>query len=256
MRRRVLRSHFDFDEKEWEGRRGTCAKRLGSRAILRVFSNDLWLRRSKSRLEAAGVEPSGQMRDEKVHAIVARSTFLQKNDRLDHFWKFRCRMCTLSKVSKPWMFVAVSTTTTTHYTTLHYTRLPTLTTTATTTTATTTTIPYTLHHTQLHYTTLNYTTLNYTTLHSITFHSLPYTTFNYITLRYATLHSTTLPPSNHLPVHQWLRSAIHASQQATSPIGFLFWNFRHRLVRYYWKNVFDWKTDSSNEAPPDIYLFF
>ena len=31
---------------------------------------------SKSRLaKAAGAEPSGQMRDEKVHAVVARSTF-------------------------------------------------------------------------------------------------------------------------------------------------------------------------------------
>ena len=40
--------------------------------------------------------------------------------------------------------------------------------------------------------------------------------------------------SNHLSVHQWIRSAIHASQQLTSPIGFHVWNFRHRLVRYYW----------------------
>ena len=40
--------------------------------------------------------------------------------------------------------------------------------------------------------------------------------------------------SNHLSVHQWIRSAINASQQLTSPIGFHFWNFRHRLVRYYW----------------------
>ena len=31
---------------------------------------------SKSRLaKAAGAEPAGQMRDEKVHAVVARSTF-------------------------------------------------------------------------------------------------------------------------------------------------------------------------------------
>ena len=29
-------------------------------------------------------------------------------------------------------------------------------------------------------------------------------------------------------------SAINDSQQPTSPIGFLFWNFCHRLVRYYW----------------------
>ena len=40
--------------------------------------------------------------------------------------------------------------------------------------------------------------------------------------------------SNHLSVNQWIRSAIRDSQQPTSPIGFLFWNFRHRLVRYYW----------------------
>ena len=33
-------------------------------------------RGSKSRLaEAAGAEPSGQMRDEKLHAVVAQSTF-------------------------------------------------------------------------------------------------------------------------------------------------------------------------------------
>ena len=48
-----------------------------SRNSLR-FSNDLWLR--KSRLaKAAGAEPSGQMRDEKLHAVVARSTFPSQN---------------------------------------------------------------------------------------------------------------------------------------------------------------------------------
>ena len=44
--------------------------------------------------------------------------------------------------------------------------------------------------------------------------------------------------SNHLSVNQWIRSAIRDSQQPTSPIGFLFWNFRHRLVRYYWYNIY------------------
>ena len=35
---------------------------------------------SKSRLaKAAGAEPSGQMRDEKLHAVVARSTFASQN---------------------------------------------------------------------------------------------------------------------------------------------------------------------------------
>ena len=51
---------------------------------------------SKSRLaKAAGAEASGQMRDEKVHAVVARSTFpsqnVQNTPGSDHFWKLRCR---------------------------------------------------------------------------------------------------------------------------------------------------------------------
>ena len=39
--------------------------------------------------------------------------------------------------------------------------------------------------------------------------------------------------SNHLSVHQWIRLAIHASEQLTSPIVSYLWSFRHRLVRYY-----------------------
>ena len=51
---------------------------------------------SKSRLaKAAGAEPAGQMRDEKLHTVVARSTFpsqnVQNTPGLDHFWKLRCR---------------------------------------------------------------------------------------------------------------------------------------------------------------------
>ena len=51
---------------------------------------------SKSRLaKAAGAEPAGQMRDEKLHAVVARSTFRSQNVQnapcLEHFWKLRCR---------------------------------------------------------------------------------------------------------------------------------------------------------------------
>ena len=53
-------------------------------------------RGSKSRLaKAAGAEPAGQMRDEKLHAVVARSTFRSQNVQntpwSDHFWKLRCR---------------------------------------------------------------------------------------------------------------------------------------------------------------------
>ena len=51
---------------------------------------------SKSRLaKAAGAEPAGQRRDEKLHAVVARSTFRSENVQNTtcsrHFWRFRCR---------------------------------------------------------------------------------------------------------------------------------------------------------------------
>ena len=97
---------------------------------------------------------------EKVHAVVARSTFrsenVQKTRGSDHFWRFRCRF-------------AASL----HYTTLRY---------------------ITPHSTILHYITLHYTpqhyNYNYTTrLHSTTLH---YIEFHYTTLHYTTLHYTTL----------------------------------------------------------------
>ena len=51
---------------------------------------------SKSRLaKVAGAEPAGQMGDEKLHAVVARSTFssqnVQNTSTADHFWKLICR---------------------------------------------------------------------------------------------------------------------------------------------------------------------
>ena len=50
---------------------------------------------SKGRLaKAAGAEVAGQMRNEKLHAVVARSTFGSKNVQntpcSDDFWKLRC----------------------------------------------------------------------------------------------------------------------------------------------------------------------
>ena len=49
----------------------------------------------KSRLaKAAGAETSGEMRDEKLHAVVARNPFrsekVQNTSGSDHFWKLRC----------------------------------------------------------------------------------------------------------------------------------------------------------------------
>ena len=55
---------------------------------------------SKSNLaKAAGAEPAGQMRDEKLHAVVVQSTFpsqnVQRTPFSDHFWKLRCRKSAL-----------------------------------------------------------------------------------------------------------------------------------------------------------------
>ena len=55
-----------------------------------------------------GAEPAGQMRDEKLHAVVARSTFpshtCQKPTVSDHFWKLRrrksARRCGAKRISK------------------------------------------------------------------------------------------------------------------------------------------------------------
>ena len=64
---------------------------------------------SKSRLaKAVGAEPSGQMRDEKLHAVVARSTFpsqnVQNTPMADHFRKLRrrknARRCGAKHISK------------------------------------------------------------------------------------------------------------------------------------------------------------
>ena len=59
------------------------------------FSNLLWLRREKSRLaNVAGAETSGEMGDEKLHAVVARSIFrsqnVQRTSFSENFCKLRC----------------------------------------------------------------------------------------------------------------------------------------------------------------------
>ena len=128
---------------------------------------------------------------EKVHAVVARSTFRSQNVQntrgSDHFWRFRCRFAaslhyTTLRYIPP------------HSTILHYI-----------------TLRYTPQHynynytTRLHSTTLNFTTLHYTTLCSTTLHyiKLHYTPLHYITLHYAPQHynynyTTTL---HYTPLH-------------------------------------------------------
>ena len=96
---------------------------------------------------------------EKVHAVVARSTFRNQNVK-------NTRVRTNLEVQMSLRFASL------HYTPLHYTTLH------------STTRQLQLHnYTPLHSTPLHYTTLHYTTL--------PSTTLHYITLHYATLHYTT-----------------------------------------------------------------
>ena len=109
---------------------------------------------------------------EKVHAVVARSTFPSQNVQNTtcsrHFWRFGCwksaRRCGAKHVSKPKC-------------TKHHMFAPLL------------EVQMSLRFASLHYTTLHYTTLHYTTLHYTT---LPSTTLHYTKLHYTTLHSMTL----------------------------------------------------------------
>ena len=159
---------------------------------------------------------------EKVHAVVARSTFRsQKCKKLrGHraLLDVQMSLCVAGagdcapcqKWAKREGFVAVSTTTTTfHYTTLHYTTFHynysysynynfTALHFATLYWLQYTTVHYptlnctTLHYPTLHYTPLHYAQLHFTTLHSTTLHYTPlhYTTLKYITLHYTTRHYT------------------------------------------------------------------
>ena len=176
---------------------------------------------SKSRLaKAAGAEPAGQMRDEKLHAVVARSTFRSQNVKntrgSDLFWKLRCRKsarrCGAKHISKskctkhtrfgPLLLVEMSKKCTPLWREAHFEvkMLKTLRVRTTFGGSDVASLDYTtLHYSTLRYTTLHYITLhsttlqlqlhNYTPLHSTTLH---YTKLHYTTLHYTTLHSTTL----------------------------------------------------------------
>ena len=79
------------------------------REKIRDGEDQRW-RKSKSRLpKAAGAEPTGQMKDEKLHAVAARGTFGSENAQNtpgpDHFWELTCResarRCGAKHTSKP-----------------------------------------------------------------------------------------------------------------------------------------------------------
>ena len=140
---------------------------------------------------------------EKVHAVVARSTFRSQNVKstrgLDHFWRFRCLFASLHYNRRHH--------TTLHSTTLHYTTLQ----------------LQQRNYTPLHSTTPNYTTLHYTTLHYTTLHYLPLhlTTLHYITLHYTTLH--------YLPLHL---TTLHYITLHYTPLHY---NYNYTTTLHYTK---------------------
>ena len=163
----------------------------------------------------------GSWHVEKVHAVVARSTFrsqnVQNTPASDHFWKLRCRKsarrCGAKHISKskcakhdmfaPLLEVQMSKKCTplwreAHFEVKMYKTLGVRTTFGGSDVASPlrfTTLHYgTLHHTPLYYTTLHYTTLHNTTTTTTQLDNTPLhsTTFNFTTLHYTTLRSTTL----------------------------------------------------------------
>ena len=174
---------------------------------------------SKSRLaKAAGAEPAGQMRDEKLHVVVALSTFpsqnVQNTPLSDHFWKLRCRKstrrCGAKHISKskctnhtmygPFLEVQMSkkvhavVARSTFWSrnvkntrgSLHFWRL------------------------RCRFASLHYATLNYITLH--------YTTFHHTSLHYTTLHSTTLQLQLQLQLHNYTTTQLHSTTTTTTPL--------------------------------------
>ena len=137
---------------------------------------------------------------EKLHAVVARSTFRSQNVQntpcSDHFWKLRCRKsarrcgakhiskwkCTKHHMFAPLLEVRMSNKCTPLWREAHF-ELKRLKALGVRTTFGGSDVA-SLRFTRLHYTTLHYTTLHYTTLH--------YTTTTTTQLHSTTLHYTSL----------------------------------------------------------------
>ena len=84
-------------KKRKRGKKEEAGAQKGRKVAIHSVFPKIWgSGRSKSNpAKAARAEPAGQMRDEKLHAVVARSTFPSQNVEStacsDHFWKLRCR---------------------------------------------------------------------------------------------------------------------------------------------------------------------
>ena len=80
VRREKIRDGEDQRWRKSEERRCRCTKRYRKVAKHCVFPMVCGSGGSKSRLaKAAGAEPAGQMKDKKLHAVAARSTFGRTN---------------------------------------------------------------------------------------------------------------------------------------------------------------------------------
>ena len=96
QRREEQKREYQSEKRKSEKKEDAGARKGSKVAKHCVFPMICGSGGSKSRLaKAAGAEPCGQMRDEHLHAVVARSTFPSQNAQStpfsDHFWKLRCR---------------------------------------------------------------------------------------------------------------------------------------------------------------------
>ena len=84
------------EERESLRRKTIQVREKGNTVFFHVFPMICGSGGSKNRLaKAASADPAGQMRDEKLHVVVAQSAFrsqhVQSTTCSDHFWKLRCR---------------------------------------------------------------------------------------------------------------------------------------------------------------------
>ena len=101
-KRRREKIREEKDKRKSQKKKDACARKGREVAIHCVFLQMI----CGSLAKAAGAGPSGQMRDEKLHAVVARSTFrsqnVQSTPTSDHFWRCRksARRCGAKHISK------------------------------------------------------------------------------------------------------------------------------------------------------------
>ena len=188
---------------------------------------------------------------EKVHAVVARSTFRSQNAQntpcSEHFWKLSSRTsarrcgakhiskskCTKHHMFAPLLEVQISKKCTplwreAHFEVKMYKTLGVRTTFGGSDVASlrVITLHYTLHYTTIHYTALHNTTTTTTELHNYT--PLHSTTLNYNTLRHITLHSTTL---HYTTLYTPLHYTIHSTHYSTLHYTPQHYNYNYRTTQ-------------------------